>query len=289
MKFSKPNHTLEKAATLWLSAASISFCAGTTAAAETDWIAKSNVNTQILLDAMGELSPEDFGSIGVEGVDENITDRIEGWQKRAESLLTGVLEEFEGTLASETDRRVKEDLNILIDSTNERLLSAELNSAYLIPYMNVGEFIFNEINSLLRPTAPSLRYPAAVVRMQRYAGLEEGYEPLAELVKMESMAALDTDGLMGPFRGQVERDIEISETFITGIEDLFVTAELDGWQAAYSILSQQLRNYTLWVEAEILPRARNSSQLPPDLYALQLSSWGIKADPNALIERGLQE
>ncbi len=95
----------------------------------------------------------------------------------------------------------------------------------------------------------------------------------------------DVDGLVGPYKGEVEQDLERAETMITGIEELLNGTDLQGWEETYSTLAGQMREYNDWVRAEILPRAREDYRLPPEMYADALKNWGVDASPEQLIEQ----
>ena len=44
----------------------------------------------------------------------------------------------------------------------------------MLPYMNVNQAIFGGLRGLIDPQIARERYPAAVVRMEKYAGLADG-------------------------------------------------------------------------------------------------------------------
>jgi uncharacterized protein (DUF885 family) len=115
--------------------------------------------------------------------------------------------------------------------------------------------------------------------------LADGYTPLTELAKDRTRERFETEGLVGPYRGEVEQDLGRAETFITGIEELLSGTDLEGWEESYSALAEQLRDYNQWVRAEILPRARDDFRLPAALYEDALRNWGVDESPLVLIEQ----
>jgi uncharacterized protein (DUF885 family) len=155
----------------------------------------------------------------------------------------------------------------------------------MLPYMNVSQSIFGGLRGLIDPQVSRDRYPAAVVRMEKYAGLADGYEPFTELAKQMSMEKFGDDKLVGPYRGEVEQDLERAETFVTGIEELLAGTDLQGWEGTYETLASQMRDYNDWVREEILPRARADFRLPAVMYQDALKNWGVDATPEALIEQ----
>jgi hypothetical protein len=266
-------------------ATALCLLAGFAQADDKTWVEKSNEHAQVLLGVFAELAPEGAGSMGVDGLDENITDLSPGFEDRATETIEQALAELEARLADETDLKVRQDLGILIKSARDTLHTQELEDKYMLPYMNVSQSIFGGLRGLIDPQVSRDRYPAAVVRMEKYAGLADGYEPFTELAKQMSMEKFGDDKLVGPYRGEVEQDLERAETFVTGIEELLAGTDLQGWEGTYETLASQMRDYNDWVREEILPRARADFRLPAVMYQDALKNWGVDATPEALIEQ----
>jgi uncharacterized protein (DUF885 family) len=266
-------------------AAVLCLMAGPALATDMNWVDKSNEHAQLVLGVFAELAPEGAGSMGVDGLDENIMDLSPGFQERANETIEKVLAELESRLAGETELKVRQDLGILIKSAKDSLQTQALEDEYMLPYMNVNQAIFGGLRGLIDPQVARDRYPAAVVRMEKYAGLVDGYVPLTELAKQMSSEKFHDDSLVGPYRGEVEQDLERAETFITGIEELLSGTDLQGWEGTYSTLAGQMRDYNEWVRSEILPRAREDYRLPAVMYQDALKNWGVNATPEQLIEQ----
>ncbi len=258
--------------------------ANTASAAEADWIARSNEHSQVVLTSMAKYMPEGAGSLGIDGLDEAITDLGPGIYERGMADSRALLVDLEARLAAEKHPLVRQDLEILIQAVTDNRRTSELNREIMLPYFNVSQQVFQGIRALIDPQVARDRYPAAIVRVNRYAGIEEGFEPIIELAKARSSERFDVEGLIGPYRGQVEQDLERSVTFIDGIEKLLAGTDLQEWQEPYASLAGQLRDYNDWVRAEILPRARDDFRLPPVMYADALKNWGVDATPEELIQ-----
>ena len=254
-------------------------------AADRSWVEKSNEHAQVVLAAFAELAPEGAGNLGVDGLDEKISDLSPGFQDRTRETIKGVLAELERRLEAETDLKVRQDLGILIKAARDNLETQRLEEEHMLPYMNVSQMVFGSLRSLIDPQVARERYPAAIVRMEKYAGLRGGYEPITELARQMSTEKFGDDSLVGPYRGEVEQDLERAETFVTGIEELLAGTDLQGWEDSYRTLASQLRDYSDWVRAEILPRAREDFRLPAVMYQDALKNWGVDASPQALIEQ----
>ena len=252
---------------------------------EADWVSKSNEYAGMLLQDFARYNPENAGSFGVDGLDEQIQDLGPGIFERSMESSKMLLEMLNTSLETETDRRVKQDLGILVKSTEDGLFSSQLGRDKMLPYYNINQTIFGGVRGLIDEQIPRERYPAAVVRMEKYAGLVDGHTPLVELAKDRTRERFDVDGLVGPYKGEVEQDLERAETMITGIEELLNGTDLQGWEETYTTLAAQMRDYNEWVRAEILPRARQDYRLPAAMYADALKNWGVDASPEELIEQ----
>lgn len=266
-------------------ATALCLLAGFAQADDKSWVEKSDEHAQLVLGAFAELAPEGAGSMGVDGLDENITDLSPGFQDRANETIERILAELETRLIDETNLKVRQDLGILIKSARDTLYTQELEDKYMLPYMNVSQAIFGGLRGLIDPQVSRDRYPAAVIRMEKYAGLAGDYEPFTELAKQMSMEKFGDASLVGPYRDEVEQDLERAETFVTGIEELLAGTDLQGWEGTYETLAGQMRDYNDWVREEILPRARDDFRLPAVMYQDALKNWGVDATPEALIEQ----
>jgi hypothetical protein len=249
------------------------------------WVEKSNVHANAVLKVLAKLSPEGAGRLGVDGLDEEITDLGPGINERSRQMTVALLEDLQGRLKEETDIKVRQDLGILIQALEDSIRSADLNESQMLPYYNINQTVFFGIQAILDPQNARERYPAAIARLEKYAGLAQGSTPFAELARQRTQERFEVEGLVGPYRGEVEQDLERAETMITGIEELFAGTDLDGWEDSYQTLAEQLRDYNSWVRAEILPRARDDYRLPPALYEDALRNWGVDASPMDLIEQ----
>ena len=261
---------------------------GATSANGIDWVEKSNMHAQIVLEAVAKFNPESAAAIGVDGLDEEIRDLKPERYQRELAESEHILAELKRRLEDETDTRVRQDLGILIRVVQDSIRSEKLNRENMLPYFNLSQDIFRGIRALIDVQIPRERYPAAIVRIKRYAGLEDGFTPLTELARDRTRERFDVDGLVGPFRDEVEQDLERAETFIVGIEELLDGTDLQGWQEPYEMLAGQLRVYNQWLRDGVLPRSRDDYRLPPVMYEDALRNWGVDASPEELIQQATQ-
>lgn len=265
-------------------AAALAFCLA--ARAETPaWVEESNRNAEVLLQVVAQFNPEDAAELGVDGYDAQTIDLGPKIYERSRDATRKAIETLRGRRGKSGDAAVLQDLDILIDAAERNLDSARLNEEIMLPYYAVPRMVFGGIKALLDPRIPRERQAAALVRLRRYAGLEPGTTPLAELAKARTRERFDEKKLVGPYRGEIEQDLADAPRFVDGVEKLFAGSGLAGWQAPMAQLRQQLVAYDDWVRQEVLPRARAEHQLPPALYADNLKQVGVDVEPDELIRR----
>jgi uncharacterized protein (DUF885 family) len=156
----------------------------------------------------------------------------------------------------------------------------------VLPYGNLTGIIFAGFNGLLDKQVPPERQKAALVRLKRYTGQADGYEPLTELARVRLTERMAVPGLIKPFKGEVEQDLERAPVMIDGLQEVFGATELEGYEEDLALLSEQLTEFNAWVAETISPVTRSESALPRELYELQLKNWGVDDSPEDLIRTG---
>ena len=251
------------------------------------WIEESNLHALYVLEDSARLFPERAASNGFEGVDEAIMVLDEDFVADSVELLEAQIAELGKRLDQAGDPRVRQDIRILTDSRDRLLHFLKVQDELLLPYYNVAEIIFYGLGGLLDPQVESGRRPAALVRLRRYAGLEKGYRPITELARARTEEKLQDRNLVGPYRGEVEKNLQNSPRFMAGLEQLFQGSGVDGYAETFAALREQIEAYDDWVRDVVLPRARTDFRQPGTLYQLALEEWGVDATPDELIADGL--
>ncbi|MGI8958776.1 MAG: DUF885 family protein, partial [Bryobacteraceae bacterium] len=246
------------------------------------FVAKSNANAQILLNVEARFGPEGASSLGVTGLDEQISIPTADRPARFRNDLSGAVKTLQSRLAAEPDPLVKQDLEILISAGQLDIRSSAADEALLLPYSNAARSIFFGMKGLLDDQVAPERRKAAVVRLRRYTGVEAGYTPSTVLDEKLFRDKLNTPGLLGPPKAEVEQDLTQVDSFITGIGLLLEKYKMAGYQAAYAKLKDQFAQYREFVRKEVVPRARADFRLPPELYALNLTEVGVDYTPDEL-------
>jgi len=249
------------------------------------WVAKSDQNTQVVLEALARFSPEAAADLGISGFDEEILDLKPGFDARAREASLQVRAELARRLEAESDPRVRQDLQILIDSIDSEIQGTELGRRHYLPYYNVAQTVFGSMSSLLDDQIEPARRPAALVRLKKYTGLAPGFTPLTRLAEDHIRTRLSTPGLVGPFRDEVERDLANNAKVVAGIAELFEKYGIKGYEEPYARLKEQLAAYDELVRKEILPRTATDFRLPPEIYAYILREQGVDMPVEELVSR----
>ena len=257
-----------------------------TASARADWIEQSNRYALEVLNARSELQPEYASSFGLDQFDADVSelgpDISQRWIALNEKLVEGLL----GNLATEKDPRVRQDLQIMIDALRADIASEQIESRHFLPYYNLHELMFRSFRSLLDPRNDRERYPAALQRLSKYAGRAAGHPPITQQAVARTTERLGEEALLGPYRGELETDLDNAARYVEGIAGLFEQAGLQGWQEDLALLQEQLEEYRSWLQETLLPRARTDPRLPAEVYANNLKEYGVTLSPAELIERG---
>jgi uncharacterized protein (DUF885 family) len=251
------------------------------AASQQAWIARSNEYAQPLLRVQATYAPEGAGRLGVQGLDEEISSFPADLRERVRADVTTALADLEKAATAEQDRLVRQDIQIIAKAAKQAIRGADLGRKHNLPYFNPSQLVFSGVRALLDDQVPEARRKAALVRLRKYAGVEPGFTPIVDQLKLRSKDWAQ-ESQVGPPRVQVETDLARADFFINGIGQLFDKYKIDGYQEPYNKLRQQLADYNAWVKQEILPKARTDFRLPPELYAFSLEALGVDIPPPQL-------
>jgi hypothetical protein len=250
------------------------------------WVQRSNDIAYKLLESTAQFAPEFAGQSGVDGYDEEIFDLGDNLYQRQIAVSEKNIAMLEALLLKEEDPRVAQDIEIMIKSEKDGMEANRINYERVLPYGNLTGLIFAGFRGLLDKQVPLERQKAALVRLKKYTGSAEGYEALTELAKIRLTERSEIPGLIRPFSGEVQQDLERSPVMIQGLQSVFEATELKGYEEDLAVLTEQLTAYNDWVKKTILPNTRDSAALPRELYELQLKNYGVDDSPEALIRTG---
>ena len=255
--------------------------------ANADWIEDSDVNAMLVLRSQAAFQPESVASSGLDEFDAEVFDINADYLERQTANDRELLAELERRLAAEEHPKVRQDLEILIQSIEDGIETRRINTKYMLPYFNIHRAMFGSFNSLLDPRNDKERYAKALDRLRKYNGSEDGFTPVTELAKARASERFEVVGLLGPYRAELETDLADAPRYVAGVRSIFERAGLDGWEEEFAKLELQLEDYAEWLNDEILPRARANNQLPAEVYANNLKNYGVRATPEELISKAL--
>lgn len=245
------------------------------------WIAASNDYTNRLLAVQLEHHPERGSREGVAKYDERVSNPTLADEMSERHELEAALARIDAEGAKETDKRVQQDLQILRKAFNLQFRQQDYRLQHEVPFtnFNASERVFQGLRGLLDDQVAAERRPAALVRLRRYAGVEQGYQPFTEILKARELEQMAKPGVTYPARQQIETELGRNSNYVDEIATLFRKYQLTGWEPAYGRLKEELSAYDAWVRATILPRARTDFRLPPQKYALAFEEYGIDIPP----------
>src|SRR4029450_12698791 len=136
--------------------------------------------------------------------------------------------------------------------------TSAINRRLMIPYIDVGKTVFQSMQLILDARVSKKRQQAALVRLKRYAGTENSYEPIKKLAEARVQEA---DGaLTWPWEDEVKENLDNGKTYIDGIQQLLQKSGLKGWQKDFDALTRELKAHDEWVKSTVLPRARKTNR-----------------------------
>src|SRR5262245_42688151 len=206
------------------------------------WIARSNENAQLLLNVRAKYDPESAARDGISGLDEQITQFPSDRRMRIKADVEDALQQLRRRMTSEREPQVAQDLRILIDAAQEMLTAQELRQKYDLFYVNVPQIVFGGVRALLDDQVPSSRQRAALVRLRKYVGMEQGFEPLTQQIRART-TEWSTPTQRGPSRLEIETDLARTDFFVDGIAELFARYKIDGYQEPLAELKRQVAEH----------------------------------------------
>lgn len=255
-------------------------------AAERDWIERSDRNAALVLDALGAFNPEQASYFGAEVFDTQVMDLKPGQARRFAAAARRAQAALERRRATETDARVRRDLDILIDAVAQMRRTRMLADRLLVPYYELPKDMFQGLQILLDARNGAARRQHALERLRRYAGMQKDGVPIAQLARARTAERIAAARLAWPYAREVTQGIANCERYISGIGELFRASAVSGWEPAHERLAAQLREYCAWTKATVLPRARSSPMLPREIYEDRLRNAGINISAEQAIALG---
>ncbi len=249
------------------------------------WVAESNQDAQIVLKTLAQFSPESAQQLGVDGMDDQATTLPIDIVQQTDTAVDADVAQLNALMAKATDPHLKQDLQILIDAAGNAKRDNDLQQKYLLNFTDVPQLVFNGVQTLIDPQVPAERQQAVVKRLESYAGLVPGRPSISDQAKALFEADLKRDpNLLGPYKGEIEQDLQDQPQYLAGIKDLLSKSKVTGWETVWAKLKPQLEDYIAWEKSDVVPHARATSRYPEEMYANNLHDLGVDEDPRALIQ-----
>jgi uncharacterized protein (DUF885 family) len=252
---------------------------------DTAWILRSDALAEAVVALQTLAAPEAGSNAGLTQADAHTTDLTAGWRERVRQAAFRAAETLRAAASTESDVRVREDIDILLRAADDVVRGLEVHDVHLLQLVDVARIAFAGIRVLLDEQNPVERKRLALVRLRRYAGLDPNTVPLAHAAEAETRARFAVAGLTAPYVQQVKTALALSPVLIDGIGALLRASGLDGWEDAFDALRAQCEAYARFAETEVLPRARTDHRLPPEVYAFALHDVGVDIPPAELAAR----
>ena len=247
-----------------------------------EWVTRSDQNAKLLLEVDARFYPASAASLGISDLDEQTIDLKPKFEERHGESTKQAIIELEKRLEQEKDNSVRQDLDILIKGARSEIRRREIRKKHFIQFYDANEIAYWGIEALLDDQVPLERRMKALVHRRKYAGMEPGYEPLTKLCEDRMRERLNVPGVLGPFKGWVERNLSNSDTHASAIAKLFDKYHIAGYEPTYRTLRAQLAKFNEFVRRKILPRTRTDYRMPPEVYAYTLERVGVDMPPEQL-------
>lgn len=252
-----------------------------------EWIRRSDKVTQQLLDIGFERFPEGGSSQGLSQYDEQVSVPTYANDQAYFQKLRDFKAAAEQSISTESDKRVAQDLRILADSAQQTLDDEAYYEAKCVPFNNPTDAIYGSLANLLDDQNSPDRWQSAAVRLKKYAGLEPGYRPMAEVFRERAELQMAKPDMIYPSRVAVENALKNDSQLLDGIQSLLEKQGVKDWQPAFAALKEQLTAYDGWLRETVLPQTREDFRLPADSYLRNFRSMGISdITPEQLAAKG---
>lgn len=244
-----------------------------------DWIAKSNNYTKILIDIDEKYSPEFGSSQGLAFYDTLIAVPTLANDLAQRKETENAVVQLKAAKQKETNLALKQDLDILINQAELGFRREDYSFNKEVSFLNATGAVFEGLQILLDDQTAAERRNAAVIRLRKYAGWQNGHEPITAIFKNRTLAQMSKPGMIYPSKQAMEVQLSRNASMVNGIAEMFKKYGITGWEQAYVTIKKQLEDYDAWVKANVLPKGRIDFKLPAEKYKLALEGYGVDIPP----------
>jgi hypothetical protein len=252
------------------------------AQSDTGWVAKSNAYTKILIGIDQKYSPEFGSSQGLAYYDTLISVPTLANEMAQRKETEDAVATFKAAKLHETNAAIKQDLDILIHQAELGFKNEDFALNRKVSFLNATGDVFSGLQILLDDQTPEERRAAAVIRLNKYAGLQNGYEAITAIYKERTLNQMSKPGVIYASKQSMEVELSRNASMLAGIAELFKKYNISGWEKGYETIKKQLEEYDIWIKGNVLPKGRTDFKLPPEEYQLALDRYGIDIAPAEL-------
>jgi len=243
------------------------------------WVKTSDAYTQLLLDLDKKYSPEEASAQGLSQFDAEISIPTRANEDAKRRDAEAVVAKLTAAEKTEKEELVRQDLEILIDSSERGFKHEDYSRAHSVPFINAAGYVYGGIEALLDEQVAADRRKAAVVRLAKYTGQVKGFQPITALLRQRTEEQIAKPNMIYPSKLRMETELSRNKARIDGIAELFKKYKLTGWESNYTLLQKQIADYDAWLKTTVLPKARTDFRLQPEEYALNFADYGIDISP----------
>ncbi|MGO4209551.1 DUF885 domain-containing protein [Terriglobus sp. 2YAB30_2] len=243
------------------------------------WVKTSDAYTQLLLDLDKKYSPEEASAQGLSQFDAEISIPTRANEDAKRRDAEAVVAKLAAAEKTEKEELVRQDLEILIDSSERDFKHEDYSRAHSVPFINAAGYVYGGIEALLDDQVAADRRKAAVVRLAKYTGQVKGFQPITAILRQRTEEQIAKPNMIYPSKLRMETELSRNKARIDGIAELFKKYKLTGWEANYALLQKQIADYDAWLKTTVLPKARTDFRLQPEEYALNFADYGIDISP----------
>ena len=256
------------------------------------WIKESDKVAEDFSKQFSALFPERGSDLGYQEFDSFGVNPTEGLEQSDIDLLKSWKSKLTKELATVESKDLKVDLLILLDTVETDLKWKEVDDKLgKIPFYKPSESIYNILSEVITDQSSQKRKDASVQRFQYYMS-DNNKKNIIDAYHDETLRYQEkykSKKKFYPFRGAVEKYLENSSSYVTGIKELLEKTGTKGWEGAYKVFQEKIKTYDNFVKTDMLPKSRKTPNLPLDVYQLVLKDVGVDSEPEDMIELGKRE
>ena len=237
------------------------------------WIQRSDVNTQLLQQALTRWHPETFDSVepadSIYRPEEDV---------RHEHEVRRIRDHFRLRLVGEPDPNVRQDLETLVVAADRHL---NLNTYWRTKggmLLSPASIVEAGLSRALLQSA-SDTYSVAMARLERYSGRAKGYKPLAATAERLARSGVAVADTPRPSRKAVLRLLDSEAAALARLKSRLTRRIPAAGRESFAVLCAQLDRYREFLRRDLLPLCGDDE---PEDYKWALMTQGVDADPIVL-------